>query len=63
MTDTAIRVENLGKLYKIGAPQERYKTLRDSLMKAVTAPFRRLSSVFGGPSSVLSHRSSVICRL
>jgi len=60
MTDTAIRVENLGKLYKIGAPQERYKTLRDSLMNAVTAPFRRLSSVFSGPSSVVRPRSSVV---
>jgi len=60
MSDIAIKVENLGKLYKIGAPQERYKTLRDSLMNAVTAPFRRLSSVIGGPSSAFSHQSAVI---
>jgi len=59
MSDIAIRVENLSKLYRIGVPQERYKTLRDSLMNAVTAPFRRFSSVFSGPSSVLSSRSSV----
>ncbi len=40
MSDLAIRVENLSKLYKIGARQEHYKTLRDSLMNAVSGPFR-----------------------
>ena len=59
MNDIAVRVENLGKLYKIGARRERYRTLRDTLTEVVTAPFRRLSSVFSGPSSVLSHQSSV----
>jgi len=42
MNDIAIRVENPGKQYRIGARQERYKTLRDSLMGAVTGPLRRL---------------------
>ena len=37
----AIRVENLGKQYTIGAYQGRYKSLRDSLTNAVKAPFRR----------------------
>jgi len=32
MSDVAIRVENLGKLYRIGAAQPRYKTLRESLV-------------------------------
>jgi len=32
MSDIAIRVENLSKLYKIGARQERYKTLRDTIV-------------------------------
>ena len=41
MTDIAIRVENLSKLYRIGARQAAYKTLRESLTNAVTAPFRR----------------------
>ena len=45
MTDIAIRVENLSKQYRIGGPQARYKTLRESLTEAVGAPFRRLSSV------------------
>ena len=41
MSDIAIHVENLGKRYKIGVKQERYKTLRDTLAQAVTASFRR----------------------
>jgi len=61
MSDIAIKVENLSKLYKSGVKQNRHETLRDKLTEVVTAPFRRLSSVFGGPSFVLSHRSSVVC--
>ena len=41
MTDTAIRVENLSKRYRVG-PRERYKALRDVLTDAFVAPFRRL---------------------
>ena len=43
MTDAAIRVEHLGKRYRIGE-RERYRALRDTLTQAVTAPFRRLRS-------------------
>lgn len=32
MTDIAIRVENLSKLYHIGKSQERHDTLRDALV-------------------------------
>ncbi len=32
MTDIAIRVENLSKLYKIGKAQQRHDTLRDALV-------------------------------
>jgi lipopolysaccharide transport system ATP-binding protein len=41
MDNIAIRVENLGKLYRIGK-RERYRTLRDTLADTVTAPFRWL---------------------
>jgi len=41
MNDIAIRVENLGKRYRIGK-RERYQTLRDTLTDTVTAPFRWL---------------------
>jgi len=41
MSYSAIQVEGLCKQYQIGAVQEEYGTLRDAIMRAVTAPFRR----------------------
>jgi len=35
MTDIAIRVENLSKLYHIGRAQQRHDTLRDALVSAL----------------------------
>src|SRR5262245_30273095 len=46
MSDIAIRVENLSKLYRIGAQQEPYRTLRDTLAGAVAAPFRYIGLTF-----------------
>jgi lipopolysaccharide transport system ATP-binding protein len=46
MSNLAIRVENLSKQYRIGAPQPRYKTIRESLMNGLTVPVRRLRSTF-----------------
>ena len=59
MTDIAIRVENLSKQYRIGGPQGRYryKSLREEMVKAVQAPFRRLSSVVRGQSSAVSNET------
>jgi len=57
MSDIAIRVENLSKQYHIGGPQARYKTIRESLTKAVQAPFRRLASVVRGQSSAVSNET------
>jgi lipopolysaccharide transport system ATP-binding protein len=57
MTDIAVRVENLSKQYRIGGPQARYKTIRESLTEAVGAPFRRLSSVVHGQSSAVSNET------
>lgn len=42
MTIVAIRVENLGKRYRIGVPVIQYQTLRESLGNLFTNPFRRL---------------------
>lgn len=42
MGDVAIRVEALGKQYRIGAPKQKYKTLRDSLAGAFVGPARFL---------------------
>lgn len=44
--DIAIRVENLGKRYRIGGKQEPYGTLRDTLTDAIAAPFRAVRSTF-----------------
>lgn len=46
---TAIRVEHLGKRYKIGATQTRFRygMLRDVLVDTVSAPVRMAKSVFG----------------
>jgi lipopolysaccharide transport system ATP-binding protein len=41
MDEIAIRVENLGKRYRIGQ-REQYKTFRDAITNAAYAPFRRL---------------------
>jgi len=42
MSDIAIRVENLGKKYKIGANQARYQTLRESIMSGVSSSLGHL---------------------
>jgi lipopolysaccharide transport system ATP-binding protein len=41
MSDVAIRVEGLSKLYRLGARPERYQTLRDNLAGLITGPIRR----------------------
>jgi lipopolysaccharide transport system ATP-binding protein len=40
MSDIAIRVENLGKRYRIGERREAYGTLKDTLIHALGAPLR-----------------------
>src|SRR6267142_2829064 len=46
MNDIAIHVEGLSKRYRIGGPQERYRTLRATLTDTATAPWRALRSTF-----------------
>lgn len=43
MNDVAIRAENLGKLYQIGERHGGYKTLREAIVRGLSAPFRHLS--------------------
>lgn len=50
MSDIAIRVENLGKLYRLG-PHERYKALRDTLADAMSVPFRALKNLRSSASA------------
>lgn len=47
MSDVAIHVENLGKLYHIGQ-RESYRALRDTLADAVQVPFRKVGGLFNG---------------
>ena len=52
MSDIAIRVQNLGKQYHIGALQKNgghytYKSLRDSIANAASAPFRAARALVG----------------
>jgi len=51
VSDVAIRVEGLGKQYRIGGPRARYRTIREAAVEAVRSPFRRLSSALRGEGS------------
>jgi len=57
VSDVAIRVENLSKLYRIG-PRERYKALRDTLTDAMYAPFRAVARAISGQWSAVSGQPS-----
>lgn len=59
MSDLAIRVEQLGKRYTIGASQERYRTLRDSLASAAGAPLRLVRSAFDHHSDETTSETSI----
>jgi lipopolysaccharide transport system ATP-binding protein len=48
MTDVAIRVDGLGKQYRIGAQSAPYRTFRESLNDLVTSPFRRAGRLLRG---------------
>jgi lipopolysaccharide transport system ATP-binding protein len=50
MGELAIRVEGLGKRYRIGAGRPRYRTLRDSVWDVASSPLRGLRSVLRGGS-------------
>jgi lipopolysaccharide transport system ATP-binding protein len=45
MSEVAIRVEGLSKRYQLGAPQEKYKTFRDSVTSAMSFPVRAIRSL------------------
>src|SRR5574341_1294007 len=51
MSNIAIKAEKLSKLYRIGGPQEKYKTLRDVVADILSSPLRQLSSVIGNSNS------------
>jgi len=46
MSSLAIRVENLGKQYRIGTSPDKYNTLRDAIVGAIKSPIRRIRQGF-----------------
>lgn len=56
MSETAIRVEGLGKCYRIGTRQ-RYHTLRESLTQGITAPITRFAKVFRNGNTEVTRAS------
>jgi lipopolysaccharide transport system ATP-binding protein len=57
MTELAIRVEDLGKEYKIGQRVEAYQTLRDALVNVAKSPFKRFSSDTVDQATIKSHET------
>ncbi|MFN8566212.1 MAG: polysaccharide ABC transporter ATP-binding protein [Kouleothrix sp.] len=55
MSDIAIRAHGLGKQFTIGAPQERYKTLRDTLADMAMAPLRGVRRALRGEARLRPH--------
>lgn len=53
MSDIAIRVEDLGKQYVIGAQTDRYRTLRDSISDIVKWPAQVLRKGFSSPKETI----------
>lgn len=48
MNDIAVQVERLSKRFYIGQKQEKYKTLRDTLARSITAPLRKAGNLLKG---------------
>jgi lipopolysaccharide transport system ATP-binding protein len=51
MSESAIKVENLSKVYHIGAHKKLNRTFREALVETVSGPFRRAGRLLGGRSS------------
>ena len=48
MSDTSIKVVEVGKQYRIGARQASYRTIRETIVDFAASPARRLNSVLRG---------------
>jgi lipopolysaccharide transport system ATP-binding protein len=62
VTDTAIRVEGIAKQFRLGQLQA-YRTLRDSIADAYSAPIRRLKSTAKGDAPTRSPRREMLWAL
>jgi lipopolysaccharide transport system ATP-binding protein len=63
MSDVAIRVEGLGKQYRIGGRRARYRTIRESITSALLSPFRRARALVRGRGWSPTGRSETIWAL
>ncbi|HPL30816.1 MAG TPA: ATP-binding cassette domain-containing protein, partial [Anaerolineae bacterium] len=63
MSDVAIRVEGLGKVYRIGAQRVAYGSLRESLTQAIQVPLRNATSLLRGQSRENSEAGQTIWAL
>ncbi|MEZ4715781.1 MAG: ABC transporter ATP-binding protein [Caldilineaceae bacterium] len=63
MSNIAIRVENLGKEYRIGATQARYRTIRETVMDAARAPFERAGKLLRGEATGAANLDETIWAL
>jgi lipopolysaccharide transport system ATP-binding protein len=62
MGDIAIRVEGIGKQYRIGK-KERYKTLRDTLASAFAVPFQKTGRLLRGEGLGTAEEAEMIWAL
>jgi len=63
MNYTAIRVDNLSKQYRIGGPQKKYETLRDTVASTLAAPFRRAGKLLRGQATGAAELDAAIWAL
>jgi len=63
MGNVALRVEGLGKMYRIGGKHERYKTLRESITEGMAAPFRRARGLMQGQAYAAGEQKEEIWAL
>ncbi len=60
MRDLAVTTRDLGKQYRIGGTREPYKTLRESITRGLTSPYRAIKRVGSrGPSGEKGRRPSI----
>ena len=63
MGDIALRVEGLGKQYRIGKAEAAYRTFRDVLADTISAPFRRAVGLLRGNAAAANYLSETIWAL
>jgi len=63
MSNIALRVENLGKMYRIDGPQEKYYNLRDIITHTASAPLRGAWNLLHKQGHVVTKRKEEIWAL